>query len=205
MAEQVSAAQQVFELAEKDLDGPTVGIEECDDFGRNIEQIRGDSQEPVTVRTRGSAVIFSLRGVRFHLDDHQSYRMLRSVFRGAILANLDDLIREDLHRAVCIRQRPLFGDLVLTVVADSTDVTGLLMDDVPIEYKSNIDRNSGIPPGCKCLFWIASGGVADAQPPANRLNAFFIRIYEFSDNMTMDGMSAADVFSAWPTAGPIFV
>jgi hypothetical protein len=56
--------------------------------------------------------------------------MLRLLLRGPILANSDDLIRQDMHRAVCIRQRPLFGDLELTVVADSTDVTGFFIDDV---------------------------------------------------------------------------
>ncbi len=49
VAQQVAAAQQMFELAEKDLDGPTVGIEKCDDFGGDIEQVRGNPQDAVAI------------------------------------------------------------------------------------------------------------------------------------------------------------
>ena len=49
VTQQVTAAQQMFELAEKDLDGPTVGIEKCDDFGGDIEQVRGNPQDAVAI------------------------------------------------------------------------------------------------------------------------------------------------------------
>ena len=49
VAQQVAAAQEMFELAEEDLDRPAVGIEECDDLGGDIEQVRGDPQDAVTI------------------------------------------------------------------------------------------------------------------------------------------------------------
>ena len=42
----------MFELAEKDFDGPAVGIEDRDDLGGDIEQVGGDTQKAVAIDAR---------------------------------------------------------------------------------------------------------------------------------------------------------
>lgn len=134
----MSAAQQVLELAKKDLDRPSVPVEKRDDFSGNVEQIGGDSQEPVAVRARGSAFVFPLRRVRCHLDDHQSHGMMRSFLRGPVLANVDDLIGQHMSREIPLRQRLVFGNLELAVVADAAQIARTLVDNVVEEFELGI-------------------------------------------------------------------
>ena len=61
VAEEMAAPQEVLELPEEDLNRPSVRIQKCDDLGRDIQQVRGDSQEAVAVDTRRSARILPLR------------------------------------------------------------------------------------------------------------------------------------------------
>ena len=89
---QVAATKQMLELPETNLNCPSVRIENCNDFGGDIQQIRGDAKEPVAVSARRSAAILAFGNVRFHLDNDQSHRVIGSLVARAVLADVDDLV-----------------------------------------------------------------------------------------------------------------
>ncbi len=49
VAQQMPTAQHVFEEPEEDFNGPAIGVDQSNRFGGNIEQVRRDAKDPVTV------------------------------------------------------------------------------------------------------------------------------------------------------------
>src|SRR6185295_2567725 len=51
-AEQMAAAEHVLEEPKEQLDQPAMFVDVCDDFGRHIEQVRGNPQDPIAGGSR---------------------------------------------------------------------------------------------------------------------------------------------------------
>jgi hypothetical protein len=90
--EEVPASQQLLEEAEEQFDRPAVLIDQRDDLGRDIQQVRGDPQLTIAGRAGASAFGFASFDVRFGLDDHQADLVVGAgVFLGRF-SQLDDRV-----------------------------------------------------------------------------------------------------------------
>jgi hypothetical protein len=114
-------AQHVLEEAEEHFDGPAVAIDQRDDPGGQVKQVRGDQQQSVAGRAGCPAPFFMGRG--FHPD--QSHRMIGTVFGAVVLAETDDRVQHDARFDVFGGQGSILLDLVATIVAQPANIAAV--------------------------------------------------------------------------------
>ena len=100
IGEQVPAAEELLERAEEHLDHPPQPIHLHDEFGREVEPIRNQSEHPVAVRPQRSSGAL----MRLHRDTDQPHGMIRSRAMLRLPAQIDDLVADHVGGSVGVRQ-----------------------------------------------------------------------------------------------------
>ena len=77
MTQQMTTAQQALEETKEGLEYSAKVIQQRDDFGGNVRQIRRDAEESIIVLSRRSSARSTFRLVRLRFNNNQSHRMIR--------------------------------------------------------------------------------------------------------------------------------
>src|SRR5690606_364803 len=81
MADQVRAAKQLLKKPKKDLNNPSLRVEQRNDLRRNVQQVCGDSQDAVTRASCRARLRFSATGVRRAFDTDEANLMVGTIAR----------------------------------------------------------------------------------------------------------------------------
>ena len=128
VAQQVPAAQHVLEEPEEDFDRPAVAVDQGDDLGRHVEQVGGDPQHAVAARPVEPPLYLPRLtcGVVLIVISRIGWS---GRVRPTCFAEFDDRVFQDAGGPGFFRERAIFDDLVVAVVAQAADVAAALGDD----------------------------------------------------------------------------
>ena len=82
----MTAAQNMLEHPEKDLDRPPVPIDVGDQLGRHVQHVGRDSQYPVAGWPRRLALAAARFGMRLGLDQNHANLVIRAIVHLAVVA-----------------------------------------------------------------------------------------------------------------------
>ena len=126
LAQQVPAAQDLFEKTEEDFDRPRLREDQANDVRWYVQQIGRDAEYAVAIDTTGTAAILATRGVRVDANANDSHWMIEIRSFG----KLHDLIADDFIETGVVVAIIFLHDRPDTVVTQAADVTASGVDDL---------------------------------------------------------------------------
>ena len=119
LAQQVPAAQGLFEKTEEDFDRPPLRKNQTNHVRWYVQQIGRDAEDAVAIDTTGTAAILATRGVRVDANANDSHWMIEI----GSLGKLHDLIADDFIETHVVVAAILLHDRPDTVITQAADVT----------------------------------------------------------------------------------
>ena len=129
MTQQVPTAQHMLEEPEERFDGPAMFVDQGDDFGGDVQQVRGDEQG-FPLRRSGIAGTSTGLTTRLATDLHDAQGTISQRGVGFPTAETHPDVAGDLRRNGVVAEWTLFEDLEGAVVADAADERRTDLDDL---------------------------------------------------------------------------